>query len=219
MCRKSIMSTLTSTQMRYNASIRNRRNPITIGTGPAGTGKTTIPCIVAAEMLSKREIKKILITRPAICADENHGFLPGTIESKMTPYLLPIFDCFNQAGINNDTIRAHLITKTIEICPFSFIRGRTFTNCFLLADETQNTTPNQMKMLLTRVGENCKMVLTGDLDQSDLPGPVNGLGDLVRRITNQFEYSDESCIDLVRMGHDDVRRSKIVSEVLKLYQI
>lgn len=208
----------TANQIRYQETIKNANNNLILGVGPAGTGKTSIPCAIAAEMLSKKLIKKILITRPAVCADESHGYLPGNIDSKMLPYMLPIYDCFVKAGISNDVLRAHLMSKTIEICPFSYIRGRTFSNCFLLADETQNCTPNQMKMLLTRVGENCKMVLTGDPDQSDLVHGTNGLADLMRRIEHRFESSDEVCISVVKLGEQDVMRSQIVRQVLELYR-
>ena len=207
----------TFNQLRYSASIRNPFNNVIIGVGPAGTGKTSIPCAVAVEMLAKKQIKKVLITRPAVCADENHGFLPGNIDSKMLPYVIPIYDSFNKHGMSHETLRSHLLTKTIEICPLSYIRGRTFSNCFLLADEAQNCTINQMKLLLTRIGENCKTVITGDLDQSDLVGP-NGLKDLLDRLDNRFETCDETCIDVIKMGQEDVMRSKVVREILELYK-
>ena len=208
----------TAQQARYFDAIRNVNNHLILGVGPAGTGKTSIPCTIAADMLAKKQIKKILITRPAVCADESHGYLPGNIDSKMLPYMLPIYDCFTKAGISNDVLRAHLVSQTIEICPFSYIRGRTFSNCFLLADETQNCTPNQIKMLLTRAGENCKMVLTGDPDQSDLPeAQENGLSDLLGRIAGKFEEGDESLFDVIHFGQEDIVRSKIVRRVLELY--
>lgn len=210
----------TANQIKYQDTIRNVNNKLIIGVGPAGTGKTSIPCAIAADMLAKKQIKKILITRPAVCAEESHGYLPGNIDSKMLPYMLPIYDCFTKAGISNEVLRNHLVSRTIEICPFSYIRGRTFSNCFLIADETQNCTPNQIKMLLTRVGENCKMVMTGDPDQSDLPRSLgeNGLNDLLRRISNQFETSDETCFNVVKFEQDDIMRSKIVRQVIELYK-
>jgi phosphate starvation-inducible PhoH-like protein len=189
-----------------------------VGVGPAGTGKTYIPCSIAAEMLIKKKIKKILITRPAVNVDESHGFLPGDIESKMMPYMKPIYDCFVKSGVSKETIRTYLKNEIIEICPLSYIRGRTFSDCFLLADETQNCTINQMKMLLTRIGQNCKVVMTGDTSQSDLPTAANGLADLIERLEVHFESSDESCIDLVRFHDTDVVRSKVVREILKLYE-
>jgi phosphate starvation-inducible PhoH-like protein len=121
--------------------------------------------------------------------------------------------------VSNETIRTYLKNDIIEICPLSYIRGRTFSDCFLLADETQNCTINQMKMLLTRIGNNCKVVMTGDTSQSDLPTTVNGLSDLLERIDLQFESSDESCIDLIRFQDTDVVRSKVVKEILKLYKM
>ena len=204
------------TQKLYEESIRNPKNSIIVGVGPAGTGKTFIPCSVAADMLAKKKIRKILITRPAVSVDESHGFLPGDIESKMMPYMRPNYDCLQQNGVSNDAIRAHLRNDIIEICPLSYIRGRTFSDCFLLADETQNATVNQMKMLLTRIGQNCKVVLTGDLSQSDLVAKQNGLSDLLERIADVG--ADESCIDVVRFHDADVVRSRAVFEVLKLYR-
>ena len=181
-------------QQRYNESIRNHNNNIVIGVGPAGTGKTYIPCIIAVEMLIKKKINKILITRPAVNVGESHGFLPGDIENKMMPYMKPIYDCFIKSGVSNDMIRSYLKNEIIEICPLSYIRGRTFSNCFLIADEIQNSTISQTKMLLTRIGENCKVVMTGDPDQSDLPMAANGLTDLIERINFQVENNNDSCI-------------------------
>ena len=217
---------LSLNQRRYEESIRSPLNSIIVGVGPAGTGKTYIPCSIAAEMLVKKKIKKILITRPAVNVDESHGFLPGDIESKMMPYMKPIYDCLNKSGVSNDLIRSYIKNGIIEICPLSYIRGRTFSDCFLLADETQNCTVNHVKTLLTRIGENCKVVMTGDTSQSDLPTPVNGLSDLIERIDIQIadslddafaENAYESCIDLIRFTDSDVVRSKTVREVLKLY--
>ena len=217
---------LSLNQRRYEESIRSPLNSIIVGVGPAGTGKTYIPCSIAAEMLIKKKIKKILITRPAVNVDESHGFLPGDIESKMMPYMKPIYDCLNKSGVSNDLIRSYIKNGIIEICPLSYIRGRTFSDCFLLADETQNCTVNHVKTLLTRIGENCKVVMTGDTSQSDLPTPVNGLSDLIERIDIQIadslddafaENAYESCIDLIRFTDSDVVRSKTVREVLKLY--
>lgn len=208
---------LSSSQYRYEASIRDPRNRVIIGHGPAGTGKTYTPCKIAIEMLQKKEISKILITRPAVCVDESHGYLPGDIESKMLPYMRPIYDSF-QKSISPETLRQYLKNEIIEICPLSYIRGRTFSDCFLLADETQNCTVGQMKMMLTRIGENCKVVLTGDLSQSDLQTPHNGLADILDRIEEQYMEQDECCIDVIKFENGDVMRSKIVMDILELYK-
>jgi phosphate starvation-inducible PhoH-like protein len=211
------IQTHTTSQNKYEASIRDPRNSVIIGHGPAGTGKTYVPCKIAIEMLQKKEISKILITRPAVCVDESHGYLPGDIESKMMPYMRPIYDCF-QKSISPETLRLYLKNEVIEICPLSYIRGRTFSDCFLLADEMQNSTSIQTKTLLTRIGENCKVVLTGDLSQSDLKTPMNGLADILDRIEEQYFETDECCIDVIKFENNDVLRSKIVMDILELYK-
>ena len=219
----AVMRSLNPAQKRYEAAIRNPGNGIIVGVGPAGTGKTFVPCAVAAELFLTKKIRKILITRPAVNADESHGFLPGDIESKMMPYMRPIYDCLVQSGVTTAEIRAHLKNEVIEICPLSYTRGRTFSDCFVIADETQNTTPNQMKMLLTRIGSNCKMVLTGDPTQSDIwtspdhyERKKNGLVDLLDRVAEKGAAAS-SCIEVVEFGDADVVRSRVVQEVLKLY--
>jgi phosphate starvation-inducible PhoH-like protein len=217
----AVMRALNPAQQRYEAAIRDPDNGIIVGVGPAGTGKTFVPCAVAAELFLTKKIRKILITRPAVNADESHGFLPGDIESKMMPYMRPIYDCLVQSGVTTAEIRAHLKNEVIEICPLSYTRGRTFSDCFVIADETQNTTPNQMKMLLTRIGSNCKMVLTGDPSQSDISPcqhKKNGLVDLLDRIVERDAAGGRaSCIEVVEFGDADVVRSRVVQEVLQLY--
>jgi phosphate starvation-inducible PhoH-like protein len=214
---------LTTTHMRYKELVNksNVHNPIVIGVGQAGSGKTHIACNASINKLLKKEVKKIVITRPAVCVDETHGYLPGDINAKMTPYLKPIYDCFLEY-ITMDTLRSHLRNEVIEICPFSFLRGRTFNNCFIIADETQNTTKNQMQTLLTRIGENCKTVITGDLSQSDLKlsnYDKNGLSDLIERCERSFNNSDELVIDIVKFSEDDIIRSDVVKKIVQLYSI
>jgi len=199
----------------------NLYNPIVVCVGQAGSGKTYIACKAGINKLLKKEVKKIIVTRPAVCVDENHGFIPGDMNSKMLPYLKPIYDSFLDY-ITMDTLKSHIKNEVIEICPFSFLRGRTFKNCFIIADETQNTTKNQMQTLLTRIGDNCKTVITGDLTQSDLklgPFEKNGLADLLERCERHFENSDEVCIDIVRFSEEDVLRSELVKKIINLYNI
>jgi phosphate starvation-inducible PhoH-like protein len=210
---------LTVNQQRYSDYIRRPDSKIVIGVGAAGSGKTYIPCAIGIEHLINKKVSKILITRPAVSLDEEHGFLPGKLEDKMLPYMKPIYDCFLKY-VSMDTLRSYLKNETIEICPLSFIRGRTFENCFMIADETQNTTISQMRTLLTRIGEDCKVVVTGDLSQTDLPrSPMNGLADLLDRRDKLFETSDESCIDVVHFGDRDVVRSEIVKKVIHMYSL
>ena len=139
---------------------------IVLGMGPAGTGKTFIACHTAVEQLKSTKIEKIIITRPIVSVEENMGFLPGSINEKMDPFTRPIFDVLS-SSYDKKEIQLLIKKNIIEISPLGFMRGRTFDNAFIIADEMQNSSPNQMKMLLTRIGENSKLVITGDLEQSD----------------------------------------------------
>jgi phosphate starvation-inducible PhoH-like protein len=193
-------------------------NPIVVVIGPAGSGKTFIACQAGINKLLNKEVKKLVITRPAICVDESHGYLPGDLNAKMHPYMKPIYDVFLEY-VTMATLKSHIKNEVIEICPFSFLRGRTFNNCFVIADETQNTTKGQMQTLLTRIGDNCKTIVTGDLSQSDLKTPENGLSDLIERCERQYIFSDEICIDIVKFTDDDVIRSETTKKIIHLYSI
>jgi phosphate starvation-inducible PhoH-like protein len=204
----------TLVQSVYLKTLRNARKPITIATGPAGTGKTLFACQVAAEKLYKNHIKKLILTRPIISVDEELGYLPGKLEDKMDPYMRPLTDILSEY-FSRQKIQQLIKNKSIEIAPLAFMRGRTFDNAFIIGDEVQNTTVNQMKMLLTRIGENSQMVITGDLEQCDLHDDRNsGLIDLITRadIVN-LEY-----IEHVILTTDDIQRHPAVKEVLKLYE-
>jgi phosphate starvation-inducible PhoH-like protein len=180
--------------------------PIVIATGPAGSGKTMFGCQVAAEKLANKECKRLILTRPIVAADEDMGYLPGEMERKMEPWIRPMMDVFENYLTRNQ------LEKHVCIEPLGFMRGRTFNNSFIIADEMQNSTPNQMKMLLTRLGDDSKMIVMGDLKQSDL-GPRNGLADLVKRIKGlDLEY-----IEHVIMDDEDILRHPAVAEILKLY--
>jgi len=180
--------------------------PIVIATGPAGSGKTMFGCQVAAEKLANKECKRLILTRPIVAADEDMGYLPGEMERKMEPWIRPMMDVFENYLTRNQ------LEKHVCIEPLGFMRGRTFNDSFIIADEMQNSTPNQMKMLLTRLGDNSKMIVMGDLKQSDL-GPRNGLADLVKRIKGlDLEY-----IEHVIMDDEDILRHPAVAEILKLY--
>lgn len=192
-------------QFEYLKVIKSSK-PIVIATGPAGSGKTMFACQVAAERLVERQCTRLILTRPIVAADEDMGYLPGEMERKMEPWIRPMMDVFE----------THLTRNQLENCvriePLGFMRGRTFNDSFIIADEMQNSTPNQMKMLLTRLGENSKMIVMGDLKQSDLHRE-NGLKDLVKRMEGkEFEY-----IDHVLMHDEDILRHPAVAEVLKIY--
>jgi len=183
------------------------------GVGPAGCGKTLFACISAITALKKGDISKIILTRPIVSVEENLGFLPGDIASKMDPWLQPLFDIFleHYTQIEMDKM---ISEGVIEISPLGFMRGRTFKHTFVICDELQNSTPNQMLMLLTRVGMGCKMVITGDLKQSDLIGK-NGLSDFIEKYrTRTRDYGD---IRLIELTANDVERSLVVKNILELY--
>src|SRR5213079_965133 len=157
----------TVNQKRYVDSIRN--NTITFGIGPAGTGKTFLAVALAAAALSRREVNRIILTRPAVEAGERLGFLPGDLMAKVDPYLRPLFDALHDM-LEPDRVSQHLERGVIEVAPLAFMRGRSLNDSFIILDEAQNTSPEQMKMFLTRLGFNSTMVVTGDITQIDLPG-------------------------------------------------
>lgn len=181
------------------------------GIGPAGTGKTLMAVLVAIKAFNAREIDKIVITRPAVSADEDLGFLPGTLEEKMAPWTRPIFDILKEY-FTAEHLSALMAEGVIEIAPLAYMRGRTFKNAYILADEMQNATPNQMKMLLTRLGEGSQMAITGDLAQADSLSD-NGLIDFIRKI----EARGSSKIEVIEFGRGDVERHEAVKEVLEIY--
>ena len=191
-------------QCKYMLALRSPK-PIVIGTGPAGSGKTLLACQVALEHVSKFQRPNIVLTRPIVTVDEDMGYLPGDMDQKMEPWTKPMYDIFGQFFNRNQ------MDRFITVEPLGYMRGRTFNNTLIIADEMQNATPNQVKMLLTRVGEGTKLIITGDLEQSDL-GPENGLGDLVYKMQCQdLEY-----IRHVEMGDEDIVRHPAVKEVLKI---
>jgi len=198
-------------QESYLLKLLDYKKDIVFGIGPAGTGKTLIAVKVAVKLFKEGEIQKIIITRPAVSVDEDLGFLPGTLEQKMAPWTRPIFDELREYFTSRE-ISMMIDEGIIEICPLAYMRGRTFKNAFILADEMQNATPNQMKMLLTRIGERSKMVVTGDLAQADRLND-NGLVSFIDNLHNH----ESTCIDLVQFYMNDIERHHAVKEVLKIY--
>ena len=190
----------------------NPRVPVVIGTGPAGTGKTLFACHVGAQKLREGAVKRIVMTRPAVSVDEQHGFLPGTLENKMDPWVRPMVDIMSNY-YSQKKIDEMLYDRVIEICPLAYMRGRTFDHAWIMADEMQNSTPNQMRMVLTRIGQGSKMVVTGDVDQHDRGFEQNGLWDLISRVT-----PDDELINVVQFGQGDIQRNKVIKQILKLYQ-
>ena len=164
------------------------------------------------KLLKANKINKLVVTRPAVSVDEQHGFLPGTLQEKMAPWTRPIFDVFEEY-YTPDQIEYMLNDNKIEIAPLAYMRGRTFKNSYIIADEMQNATDNQMKMLLTRIGDNSKLVVTGDLDQHERGYETNGLKCIMHRLTNA--KSDR--IKMVQFKTTDIERHPVVTEVLDLY--
>src|SRR6056297_1458125 len=198
-------------QEAYVLNLLDEQKDIIFGIGPAGTGKTLLAVQVAVKMFKEGTVDKIIVTRPAVSVDEDLGHLPGTLEEKMAPWTRPIFDVLREY-FHTREIEGMISEGIIEIAPLAYMRGRTFKNSFILADEMQNATPNQMKMLLTRLGSGSQMAVTGDLAQADRIND-NGLIDFV----NQLENRDATRLDIVRFERGDVERHDAVKEVLEIY--
>ncbi len=200
----------TVNQKRYVDSIR--RSTITFGVGPAGTGKTFLAVAAAAAALSRHEVNRIILTRPAVEAGERLGFLPGDLMAKVDPYLRPLFDALHDM-IDPEKVSQHLERGVIEIAPLAFMRGRTINDSFVILDEAQNTTPEQMKMFLTRLGFGSKMVVTGDVTQIDLPKEQRSGLIVVGEVLHSIEG-----IEFVRFGGEDVVRHKLVQRIVEAYE-
>ena len=189
-----------------------RRNAITIGIGPAGTGKTYLAVALAVKALKNKEVERIILTRPAVEAGEKLGFLPGDMQDKVDPYLRPLYDALYDM-LGNETFQKYVTRGTIEVAPLAYMRGRTLNDAFIILDEAQNTTPEQMKMFLTRFGFGSKMVITGDVTQIDLPGgKKSGLKQAAYILRNT------SGIGIVNFGESDVVRHEIVGAVIRAYE-
>jgi phosphate starvation-inducible PhoH-like protein len=196
----------------YYLKLQDPNNSVLFAVGPAGTGKTLLATQTAIKLLKDKKIDKIIVTRPAVSVDEQHGFLPGDLNKKMEPWTRPIFDVFAEYYYAKE-IQSMLIEGVIEVSPLAYMRGRTFKNAFIIADEMQNATPNQMKMLLTRIGDNSRMVVTGDLKQADRIED-NGLIEFIRllKTKNNLQY-----VDIVNFGQKDIERHPAVKEILDIY--
>jgi phosphate starvation-inducible protein PhoH and related proteins len=207
--RATKVSPKTVNQKRYVDSIRH--NTITFGIGPAGTGKTFLAVALAAAALSRREVNRIILTRPAVEAGERLGFLPGDLMAKVDPYLRPLFDALHDM-LEPERVSQQLERGVIEVAPLAFMRGRTLNDSFIILDEAQNTSPEQMKMFLTRLGFNSRMVVTGDITQIDLPRREDSGLVVVADILEDVEG-----IEFVRFGEEDVVRHKLVRRIVAAY--
>ena len=196
-------------QKRYVDAIR--RSTVTFGVGPAGTGKTFLAIAMAVAALSRREVNRIILTRPAVEAGERLGFLPGDLMAKVDPYLRPLFDALHDM-MEAEKVAAHLEKGVIEVAPLAFMRGRTLNDSFVILDEAQNTSPEQMKMFLTRLGFGSKVVVTGDVTQVDLPSATtSGL-----RVVEQI-LSGVDDVAFCRLTSSDVVRHRLVSDIIDAY--
>lgn len=195
----------------YATVLRDEHTPLVIATGPAGTGKTRMPSLIGLEKLTDKRYERIVITRPTIAVGgESIGFLPGDINEKMSPWVSHMMEYIDMYDLK-------FVKSNVDVVSMAYIRGHTLKDRWVIADEMQNSTPMQMKTLLTRVGENTKLVITGDLSQSDLDIPLNGLQDLLNRIDYQGDGHGDGFAAHIAFMNEDVKRSDFVKHVLKLY--
>jgi phosphate starvation-inducible protein PhoH len=199
-------------QEQYAHLLKAKSKKIVVATGPAGTGKTLFATEAGVRNFLNGTYEKLIFTRPSVSVDEDLGYLPGTLEEKMAPWVRPIYDVLYNF-ISPKEVSALMEEKIIEISPLGYMRGRTFKNCWIVADEMQNSTMSQMKMLLTRLGENSRLIITGDLEQYDRPNELNGLEDFLEK----FKGKRSSSISSFEFQRTDIQREDVVKEVLEIY--
>jgi len=201
-----------SHQVEYFAALKNQHKKIVVCTGPAGTGKTLFATEYGVRMFLTGGVEKLVFTRPSVSVDEDLGYLPGTLEDKMAPWIRPIYDIL-YTFLSPAEVTALVEDKSIEIAPLGYMRGRTFKKTWIVADEMQNSTIAQMKMLLTRLGENSRIVVTGDLEQIDRVDGLNGLDDFLSKLKGKRSDS----ISSFEFDREDIQREEVVKEVLEIY--
>jgi len=199
-------------QEQYVDTLKNKHRKIIVASGPAGTGKTLFATEFGVKNFLLGVYEKLIFTRPSVTVDEELGFLPGTLEEKMAPWVRPIYDVL-YTFLSPREVQELMEDKIIEIAPLGFMRGRTFKNAWIVADEMQNSTISQMKMLLTRLGENSRLVITGDLEQNDRAGEINGMDDFLTK----FKGRRSSSISSFEFDKTDIQREEVVKEVLDIY--
>ena len=200
-------------QEKYIIALTDPETDIVVVSGPAGTGKTYLAMLAAIKAMRQGDCDKILLTRPAVAVDdEKHGFLPGDLNQKMEPWVRPLFDILREF-YNTKELEYMIEEQIIEITPLAFCRGRTFKNSWIICDEMQNATPSQMKMIMTRIGEGSKIVITGDVEQTDRKTPENGLLDLTHKIQKYSIPGMKSC----NFDTRDIRRHEIIEHILNMY--
>jgi len=199
-------------QEEYARLLKNKNKKIVMATGPAGTGKTLFATEYGIKCFLLGTYEKLIFTRPSVSVDEDLGYLPGTLEEKMAPWVRPIYDVLYNF-VSPKEVTMMMEEKIIEIAPLGYMRGRTFKNCWIVADEMQNSSVSQMKMLLTRLGENSRLVITGDLEQYDKPNELNGLEDFL----SKFKGKRSSSITSFEFQRQDIQREAVVKEILDIY--
>jgi phosphate starvation-inducible PhoH-like protein len=207
----------TENQRNFVELMRNAKVDIIVAIGPAGTGKTMLACYAAVEALRLKKVNKIVVTRPVVSVDEELGFLPGSLESKMDPWTRPIFDTLRET-FSAKEIEKMMEESVIEIVPLGFMRGRTFKNAWIIADEMQNSSPTQMFMLATRIGEGSKMIITGDLNQSDLNPNKNGLLEIYHKVRMTERQNGLDYVQYIELDKEDVQRSRAAKIILGIYE-
>jgi phosphate starvation-inducible PhoH-like protein len=210
---KDTLKPRNASQEAYVKLLESQAHPIIVSVGPAGCGKSLWACVVGIRMLQNKSISKLVLTRPAVSVDEEHGFLPGTLEDKMDPWIRPLYDVLYKYYTRKQ-ISEMMNKQIIEICPLAYMRGRTFENAWIILDEAQNTLQSQMVMALTRIGKGSKLIVTGDPLQHDRGFESNGLSDLIRRM----ERRPQEDIALVKFTNADIERHPIIQKVLKMYK-
>ena len=203
---------INTNQEDYVSTLKNKGKKIVIASGPAGTGKTLFATEYGIKHFLLGNYEKLIFTRPNVSVDEELGFLPGTMEEKMAPWIRPIYDILYNFMSPKEVLQM-MEDKIIEIAPLGYMRGRTFKNCWIVADEMQNSTISQMKMLLTRLGENSRLIITGDLEQFDRSNELNGLEDFLKK----FSGKQSSSIQCFVFNKGDIQREPVVKEVLDIY--
>jgi phosphate starvation-inducible protein PhoH and related proteins len=209
---KKMNSPKTRRQEEFVNLLKDKNKKIILVCGPAGTGKTLLSTQYGMKNFLLGVYEKLVFTRPSVAVDESIGFLPGSLEEKMAPWIRPIYDVINQF-ISQKEIEYLVEDKKIEIAPLGFMRGRTFKNTWIVADEMQNSTIEQMKMLMTRLGENSRLIITGDLEQSDLHRRMNGLDDFLIR----FRGKRSDSISSFEFENNDIQREDVIKEILEIY--
>lgn len=201
-------------QQKYINLLQTTQPHVLIASGPAGCGKTLLAVHVGVLKLQEGKVDRIVVTRPAVSVDESHGFLPGTLEDKMSPWIRPVYDVLQQ-HFPKPKIDEMIKNNIIEVSPLAYMRGRTFSNSWIIFEEAQNSTPSQFKMVLTRIGENSKLVITGDLNQHDRGYEANGLSDFIERINKSHPQPN---IEYVLFDESHVERHPVIPLVLSMYE-